>query len=1040
MKLFLALACAALSSLRLAAETALPEITKPPILEACPNSQGVLSHWLAAPAVKTDCAVLTEAPRGAREGQPAPSGGVWELLSSETVFVDLRHAQNSLRSGTVWCSVRVKSLAGGKRILTGYSYGPLKAFLAGRQVFHKLAATGERPDLSRSEVELPKGESEIAVAVGMRWGCSFALTLTAANGVKPAAGDTLILPLAPERVPDPGAVLVQSMSLLAQNQSLFVSEGSPVQLELALRGGWPAGVGAVTPRFLGPDGEELAGAFPAQAPDEVHAKPWRAVFQAPKEPRACLDLKCELRAADTKRVLGAKSLRLYSIRGLREASKRLEEEYRKARAQARLPLPNTALALDKLNLWFEKTDAGLETFTEEVGRTLAGLLESARTSLAEESNGRDPFLGRLGYLERAYFSPIDQSAQPYFVQVPSAAKEFLTPAPGLAAKKFPLVIFLHGYVPDYDRHRWWDPLPEFNAHFERQGAFLAIPFGRSNADFLGPGEVDVLDVLNEIKRLYPIDEDRIYLYGYSMGGMAVYSLGGHYPGLWAAGIVIAGRADSPLLMRTGGLATLAPFKQFLIRTDQPIDLCENFVNIPLRIYHGNEDQFISPKEAQQMEARLQEIGCDAKLSILPGNHWFGFDLMCDEELVKWLLGQKRDPHPKLRKLKNYSLRFGQHQGLRVEQITGVLTPFTLEWSLTQEAVAFKRLEGSLGALCMQNLPKRTKVQLPEGETPFALHAGIFMANLTCNRTLSRTGWGPENLQKNSWKSAARCGPVKEATYGPFLLVYGTSGGEEATKRLKAQAEQFEKEWYEFAKGHVKVKADAEITDEEKKTKNLFLFGEEQENSLHAAAAATGKLPFTVKDGKVALDGKWVDLKNRGFLYLYPSPFEGAGEDRSLVLAAGFPYGHVSKKMAGRDEPVLNLPINHLLDLVPDFLLYGDQEDSDGTGTNRPIVAGFFDGKWKLNAETTGWFVDQATFPPAPKPAVEKPPEAPAPPRPVEHQSLPASDLRDPKPPWIWIALGAAVLALLLARVLAGRKRKEAAARNAQKILAPKSVP
>src|SRR5439155_25715104 len=109
-----------------------------------------------------------------------------------------------------------------------------------------------------------------------------------------------------------------------------------------------------------------------------------------------------------------------------------------------------------------------------------------------------------------------------------------------------LLIFLHGDVPDYDKNRWWQPFEEFNEICNRHNAFLAIPFGRSNTDFQSCGEVDVLDVIAEAKRLYPIDNDRVYLYGYSMGGMAVYTLGAHYPDLLAGAISMAGRADSPL--------------------------------------------------------------------------------------------------------------------------------------------------------------------------------------------------------------------------------------------------------------------------------------------------------------------------------------------------------------------------------------------------------------------------------------------------------------------------------------------------------------
>jgi predicted esterase len=579
--------------------------------------------------------------------------------------------------------------------------------------------------------------------------------------------------------------------------------------------------------------------------------------------------------------------------------------------------------------------------TDRTGEVMLGLLGQIRAFLKEETSGKDPFALRTGYLERAYVSSIDDSAQPYFVMVPESARPALGAPNG--EKKFPLVIFLHGYVEEYHKHRWWTADPIFNGICSRLGAFLAIPFGRSNTDFLGPGEVDVLDVLKEMKRLYPIDPDRVYLYGYSMGGMGVYSLGGHYPDLWAAGIVIAGRADSPLLMGTLGLDTLHPFKQFLIRTDQPIDLCENFVNIPLRVFHGRDDAIIPGAEARRMVTRLKRFGCEATLRLYPGDHWFGFDLMADEAQVKWLLTKRRPSRPGNKRLKNYSVRFGGHRGIQVNHLTGKLEPFHVNWTTAGNGGPLIHLDGPVTQVVL-GVGKAAGVQGPEG---FERLTPARPGDAAESTVFSAPGWGDGRKDRPwnpSWKSPVRCGPVKEATYGPFLVVYGTTGGAGTTALLKDRARAFADEWYLFAKGVAAVKADRDVTDEDKRTKNLILFGQEHENALHALAAKTGDLPLSIRDDKVSLGGRTVSLAGRGVLWIYPSPFEGAGPERSIVITAGVRYG-------------AHLPVNHKLDLVPDFLIYTGEMDVDGTRTNRPVAAGFFDGRWKLNGKTTWWFND-----------------------------------------------------------------------------------
>ncbi|MBI3828034.1 MAG: prolyl oligopeptidase family serine peptidase [Planctomycetes bacterium] len=905
-----------------------------------PGVRGVLTHWLTAPAVPDAVEKLADAPSKARAGTAAPGGGKWGYTVSEGEFVELKDQIRGVRNGSVWAIARVKSPTGGARVLTAYAFGAIKVFIDGKAVLAKPAAAGDRSDSVHANIELPKGECEIALATGIRWGyCNFAVVLTDAK-LRPVPEDLEIIQLEEGRSADAGSALARSLSLASD--FAFVTEGQVCGLTLSMIGGWPADAGEFRVRYMGPDGKEWAAPGGKQLPLTLASKPLRASFKGPAQAGAEVKLTCELLAEKDEKtsVLGTKTLRLYTLAGIKSEYAKLQEEIVKVRAQAGKPLPVAALALEKTGIWLERLASGDERPSEALGATLVELLQTAREDMPVEAAGKDPFENKPGYLERAYWSVIDESAQPYFAYVPSAAKDELS-KPRDQAKKFPLVVFLHGYVPDYHKHRWWGEMPEFNAVFERQGAFLCIPFGRSNADFVGIGEVDVLKVMEEMKRLYPIDEERVYLYGYSMGGMGAYTICAHYPEPWAAAIAIAGRADSPLLMKTQGLGSLQPFKQWLVRADQPIDLCENFVNIPIRIYHGTEDQFISPDEAKRMEKRLKEIGCDAKLTTMPGNHWFGFDLMADDELVKWLLTHTREKSPKVQRLKNYSLRFGSLFEAQLRHVTGQLEAFDFQWERDADGVKLKKLKGPVVQLAI----KGCLGGLPNDLEGYSCSSWKGEDGQWALFRLKSKAVGPEILGLfPEWKTSVRCGPVKEATYGPFLIVYGTTGGADALKRNKAAAESFAEAWYDFAKGKAQIKADKDVTEEEKKTKNLFLFGEEQENKLHAECAATKKLPFEVKDGKAAIGEKTFELKDRGIMYIYPSPFEGAGPERSVVICAGLLYGK-------------HLPFNHKLDLVPDFLIYTADPDNDGTNTNKPVVAGYFDGKWKLSADTT-WYFDK----------------------------------------------------------------------------------
>lgn len=123
-------------------------------------------------------------------------------------------------------------------------------------------------------------------------------------------------------------------------------------------------------------------------------------------------------------------------------------------------------------------------------------------------------------------SRTDGSVQPYSIRLPLGFD------PG---RRYPLVIQLHGLnfheVLSGARVRyrgmagpqWIEPdLP----------VIYAQCFGRPSAFYRGMGEEDVLEVLADVEQRFPVDRDRAYVMGHSMGGSGSYTVGLHYPDLF----------------------------------------------------------------------------------------------------------------------------------------------------------------------------------------------------------------------------------------------------------------------------------------------------------------------------------------------------------------------------------------------------------------------------------------------------------------------------------------------------------------------------
>ena len=862
-----------------------------PAIAAELSPEGLLTAWLVSPQCP-DRQPGAKPPMNARESEAAFPGGAWSLDLPGAVYNDLRKYVHVTRN-PFFAATYIHSAAGGARFLYVCTYSGFKAYLGGQLIIEK-----PPPDMSKV-TKLPAYRVPLNLAAGLN---EITLEITpaestliqcllfdgkAANArdLKPVPGDVIALPLAKGKPADANAAAFQCLSLDV-DKSPFVAPGAKAPLVLRTHGSVPRGAAVLSARWAAENGAQPGAPAPLAA-----AGPSIFEFTAPAALRGVYEPRLEILAGD--KSLGVKSAALICLQGCAGDAAALEHDWNDRAAKSGHSLPNSKLYLEKLKLIIDGITQGTVDPDSDTGKEILSIVDNARAFLDAEAQGKDPFDGKSGYMERGYISAIDSGVQPYIVSVPDAAVAKNT-------DKFPLVVFLHGYDPNMTKYRWWEA-KDLAALCARNNALLAIPFGRLNTDFQSVGEVDVLDVIKEMKAHYRVDPDRVYLVGISMGGMGVYTIAAHYPDEFAAGIVLAGRADSPLQNRAA-LDKFHPFKQWLIHSDNPVSLCENLTNLPLHIYHGQDDVTVLPMEATRMDAALKKAGCNAKLQLIPGGHRACFDMIREEEPLRWLLTNKRNPAPAERRIKQYSLQFAKQDSVEVTAIKGALEPIQLEWSDTN------------------------------GEKTFTKESGVILQK-------SVNGAVAPPLAAKLLKSRELCGPVRQALCAPFTIVYGTTGSAAANAANKVNAQNFAQEWLDFTRSPAQIKADTEVTDAEKHDRNLFLFGEEQDNALHAQIAKD--LPIAVKNGNVTIGEKTVPLAGKGIMYIFPNPL--AAMKRAVVICAGARYGE-------------KIGVNHKLDLIPDFLLYdANAFDADGTNTNKAISAGFFNGEWKLEPTTMWWF-------------------------------------------------------------------------------------
>ena len=105
------------------------------------------------------------------------------------------------------------------------------------------------------------------------------------------------------------------------------------------------------------------------------------------------------------------------------------------------------------------------------------------------------------------------------------------------------------------------------------------------------GEVDLFEALDAVKRHYAIDENRILVRGFSMGGGSAWHIGTHYAGLWAAVAPGAGFSESAQFLHLKLTGDNAPpeWEQKLFHVYDATDYAMNLYNTSTVAYNGEID-------------------------------------------------------------------------------------------------------------------------------------------------------------------------------------------------------------------------------------------------------------------------------------------------------------------------------------------------------------------------------------------------------------------------------------------------------------------
>ncbi len=194
------------------------------------------------------------------------------------------------------------------------------------------------------------------------------------------------------------------------------------------------------------------------------------------------------------------------------------------------------------------------------------------------------------------------------------------PAKISKATSLPIVIYLHGSakVGNDNVKQTKVAVPvSFVRHMKKRPCILIAPQCPPGTSWMTKSGDAVIELVDDIlKQVSVADKKRVYLTGFSLGGMGTWRLLDLRPDLFAAAVPLAG---------AGNPATAGKLQ-----------------GVDIWIFHGRRDKFVPVKYARDMAAALKKAGAPAKYSELVAGHLITSMVFNKEDVHQWLFQQKRE--------------------------------------------------------------------------------------------------------------------------------------------------------------------------------------------------------------------------------------------------------------------------------------------------------------------------------------------------------------------------------------------------------------
>ncbi len=540
---------------------------------------------------------------------------------------------------------------------------------------------------------------------------------------------------------------------------------------------------------------------------------------------------------------------------------------------------------------------------------------------AELRASRASWPASQGTVLLAYRSRIDDSVQPYGLRIPAGWKPDESQAR-------PLYLWFHGRNDTLSEVAFIAGQLRGGREFAPSNAFELHLYGRYCNASKFAGEIDAFEALDDVKRRYRIDTNRLAELGFSMGGASAWHLAAHYPGLWSAASAGAGFAETAVYAKVfaGHQEPPPSWEQKLWRLYDATASAANFANLPMIAYSGEIDP--QKQSADIMQEAMMREGLNLERLIGPNTaHKY-------EPETKKILSQRldalvakgRDPAPRHLRFVTYTLRYHQRDWITLDRLQRHWERAEVDADLGEDALRVKTV--NVAAFTV-NLPANPKTVMIDGENITAPASGSFR-----RRGGHWEAWPGESGPGPALaKRPGLTGPIDDAFMDAFIFVRptGPAWNENPGAWSASELERAVREWRRVCRGDARVKTDREITPDDLARNNLVLWGDPGSNGL--LAKILPGLPLQWTRDQLTLGSNTVSARDHAPILIFPNPLNPA---RYVVLNSGFTFREGSTTSNSLQTPKL-----------PDWALIDLRVAPSLKWPGRVVDAGFFDDDWKV---------------------------------------------------------------------------------------------